>query len=90
MNDIKEFMNQLGIHDKGNYINNTYVIDISDSNTYGKYYSILDRSDIIEEDTESSSINVDNSNIQFINDDYVLTLIADFENSLYKLTVKEN
>ena len=90
MNDIKEFIKQLGINDTGNYINNIYVIDISDANAFGKYYSLLDRSELIDEDTESSSVDEDSSNIQFTNDTYVLTLVADFENSLYKLTIKEN
>ena len=90
MNDIKEFIKQLGINDTGNYINYIYVIDIPDANAFGKYYSLLDRSELIDEDTESSSVDEDSSNIQFTNDTYVLTLVADFENSLYKLTIKEN
>jgi hypothetical protein len=34
--------------------NSSYVLDILDSNEYGKIYSILDKSDEVEEDPESS------------------------------------
>lgn len=68
----------------------TYIIDIRDSNDYGKYYSKLDRSDLLDEDEESSNVTVDGSTIVYISDDYTLTLIADFASDQYKLTIREN
>ena len=69
---------------------NQYIIDISNSNEFGKYYSILNKSDLVNEDIEVSTVNVENSNIRFNSDDFDLTLIADFNNSIYKLIVEEN
>jgi len=68
----------------------TYVIDIRDSNDYGIYYSKLDRSDLLDEDEESSNVTIDGSTIVYISDDYTLTLIADFASDQYKLTIREN
>ena len=68
----------------------TYVIDIEDSNEYGIYYSKLDRSDLVDEDEESSNVTIDGSTIVYISDDYTLTLIADFSSDQYRLTIREN
>lgn len=90
MENIKDFLNSIGIYKEGNFKNNQYIIDILDSNEFGKYYSILSRSDLVNEDTETSTVNVENSNIRFNSDNFDLTLIADFNNSIYKLSVEEN
>ena len=88
---MNEFLKQIGIDaepvkaEDGNY-----NIDIEDSNEYGKYFSKLDKSDLVEEDQDASSVNFENSSIQFVNDEYTLTLIADFENDTYSLSIREN
>ena len=85
-----EFLNSLGIKGQLQRSNSSYVLDILDSNEYGKIYSILDKSDEVEEDPESSQVTLDYSSIQFYNDEYNIQLIADFENDEYRLTIKEN
>ena len=88
---MNELLKQIGIDaepvktEDGNY-----NIDIEDSNEYGKYFSKLDKSDLVEEDQDASSVNFENSSIQFVNDEYTLTLIADFENDTYSLSIREN
>lgn len=88
---MEEFLNELGI-DKEPILstNGDYVIDISDSTEFGKYYSKLDNSDLVEENEESSTVTMDNVNSQFINDDYTITLIADFNEDTYKMVIREN
>ena len=68
----------------------SYNIDIEDSNEYGRYFSKLDKSDIVEEEQDASSVNFENSSIQFTNEQYTLTLLADFENDTYSLNIREN
>ena len=88
---MNELLKQLGIDAepvKGE--NGSYNIDIKDSNEYGRYFSKLDKSDLVEEEQDASSVNFENSSIQFTNDDYTLTLIADFENDTYSLNIREN
>lgn len=70
--------------------NGTYVIDIPNSNEYARYFSKLSKAtDIIEEDTEASQTTIDTVSIQFYNTDYILTLVADMEEDVYKLTIRE-
>ena len=88
---MNELLKQIGIDAepvKGE--NGSYNIDIEDSNEYGKYFSKLDKSDLVEEEQDASSVNFENSSIQFTNDNYTLTLIADFENDTYSLNIREN
>lgn len=88
---MEELLRQLGIDAepvKGE--NGSYNIDIEDSNEYGRYFSKLDKSDIVEEEQDASSVNFENSSIQFTNDQYTLTLLADFENDTYSLNIREN
>lgn len=87
---LEKFLEKLGITQVGHYTKtNTYVIDIDDSDEYGKIYSLLDKSDEIEEDEDSSTITVHTSNIMFESDNYQFTLIADFDQDTYKLVCKE-
>lgn len=88
---MNELLKQIGIDAepvKGE--NGSYNIDIEDSNEYGRYFSKLDKSDLVEEEQDASSVNFENSSIQFTNDNYTLTLIADFENDTYSLNIREN
>lgn len=88
---MNELLKQIGIDAepvKGE--NGSYNIDIKDSNEYGRYFSKLDKSDLVEEEQDASSVNFENSSIQFTNDKYTLTLLADFENDTYSLNIREN
>lgn len=87
---MEEFLNSLGIDGKLRRSSSSYVLDIEDSNTYGRIYSLLDKSSDVDEDEESSQVTEDYSSIQFYSDEYVLQLIADFKNDEYRLTIKEN
>lgn len=88
---MEKFLKQLGI-DLALYKNDDgdYSADIKDSNEYGRIFSKLDKSDLIDEDQECSTVTFENSNIQYVNDDYTITLIADFENDTYSLHIREN
>ena len=88
---MNELLKQIGIDAepvKGE--NGSYNIDIEDSNEYGRYFSKLDKSDLVEEEQDASSVNFENSSIQFTNNKYTLTLLADFENDTYSLNIREN
>ena len=88
---MNELLKQIGIDAepvKGE--NGSYNIDIEDSNEYGRYFSKLDKSDLVDEEQDASSVNFENSSIQFTNDKYTLTLLADFENDTYSLNIREN
>ena len=86
---MEEFIQELGIQGKLNKVNGKGIIDIQDSNEYGRIYSRLDRSELLEEDEDSSQITLDNATIVYEGDDYQLTLLADFNADQYKLVIKE-
>lgn len=87
---LEKFLDKIGIKQVGHYTkSNSYVIDLEDSDEYGKVYSILDKCDEIEEDEDSSTLNIHNSNIIFESDDYQFVLIADLDQDTYKLVCKE-
>ena len=87
---MEEFLRSLGITGDLQKSNASYVMDIENSNEYGRIYSLLDKNEEDEEDRESSQVTMDYSSVQFFNDDITIQLIADFEHDEYRLTIKEN
>ena len=88
---MEEFLKKLGIFEKPvESDDNSLVINIEDSDEYGRYYSKLDRSNLIQEDEDASQVALDSSSIQYLSDDYTLTLLADFEADVYSLVIRPN
>lgn len=86
---MEEFLNELGIQGTPQRTNdNTYVLDIDGSDNYGRIYSRLDRSDLIEEDEDASQLTIDTSSIRYESDEYQLTLLADFNADEYQLVIQ--
>ena len=89
---MEDFLKEIGITKEGKTNENGfYVIDIDDSDEFGRIFSKLDKSDLVDEDEESSSITLDSANITYLCDEYTITLMGDFENDTdYKLVMREN
>lgn len=87
---MEEFLRKLGITGKLNQAKNgVYVLDIMDSDEYGRIYSKLDKSNLLDEVVDNSQITYDAANVQYESDDYLISLLADFKNDNYKMTIKE-
>lgn len=87
---MKELLRKIGITEAGYFsYNNNYVIDFENSDEYNKAFSKLDRTDLVEENDDTSVINMSVSNIMYSNDDFSLNLIADFDNDTYKLVITD-
>lgn len=87
---MKELLRKIGITEAGYFSsNNNYVIDFDNSDEYNRAFSKLDRTDLVEENDDTSVINMSVSNIMYSNDDFSLNLIADFDNDTYKLVVTD-
>ncbi len=87
---MEEFLESIGIYDIGEYDKkNTYVIDIDNSNEYDKMLNKLEKSDKLDVDDESCLMTIHNASTQFTSDDYIVTILANFDDDTYKLTVKE-
>lgn len=88
---MDKLLNELGITEKPEKTDdNSYTINITDSNEYGKYFSKLDNSSLVTEEQDASSVSFENSTIQYTYENYTITLLADFENDIYSLNIREN
>ena len=83
---IRKVLQELGIEERGNYSkDDSYVIDLPDSDTFGKIYSKLDKNDDVEYLEDNSLLTVNNASMYYRYDDVQITLIADFLNDEYKV-----
>ena len=87
---IEEFLKDIGITKTGSIgEDGAYVIDLLDSNEYGRIFSTLEKStdlDILEDNqvvTEQGSSLIYESDTE----PYLLNLIADFDGDVYQLVV---
>lgn len=87
--DIEEMLSSIGITKKGEYSDDdTYTIGLSNSNEFGRISSILDKSDLVEPIEESSYFTDESGSLDYkVGDDYIISLIADFDNDYYTLVV---
>lgn len=87
---MDELLKEIGI--QGTLVdgkNGTKVLEIEGSDNYGRIYSRLDNSDLVDEDEESSQMTSDTASTIYESEDYIITLLADFNADEYKLTIKE-
>lgn len=88
---MKEFLRSLGITQQGNMDDDgNYVIDLESDKEFNKIFSILDKSEELDENDEMSVANIEVSNIMYESDDFTINLIADFAQNIYKLVIQEN
>ena len=86
---MEELLKSIGITAKGEYTKNgSYIVDIKDYDEYGKYYSLLDKSDL-EEVQDTAQITLHTTNLTYANDQYQVVLQADLDEDLYKIVVTE-
>lgn len=86
---MEEFLKELGIQGTPQRTDDgTYILDIEGSDNYGRIYSRLDRSDLVEEDEDASQLTLDTSALRYENDEYQLTLLADFNEDTYQLVIQ--
>lgn len=87
---MEEFLNSIGIHKEGTYSRSgSYIIDLDSDEDFGRIYTILDKSDEIEELSDNQLITVDEASVSYTSDDYLITLTGDFNSGIYRLTCTE-
>lgn len=88
--EIEEYISSIGVKETGFMSEDgSYVIDIIDSNKYGKIFSILDKSDDLDILEDNQVITEQGSSIMYesLSEPYLLNLIADFDGDVYQLIV---
>lgn len=87
---MKDILKKIGITEAGYFSeDDNYIIDFENSNQFNKAFSRLEKSDLVEENEDSSVIDLNVSNVLYVNDDYSFNLIAEFEQDVYRLVVSE-
>lgn len=86
---MEELLKSVGITAKGEYTKDgAYVVDIKDYNEYGKYFSLLEKSNL-EEVQDTCQITVHTTNVTYATEKYQIVLQADLDEDMYKLVVTE-
>lgn len=86
---MEELLKKIGITAKGEYTSDgAYVVDIKDYDEYGKYFNLLEKSEL-DEVQDTCQMTLHTTNLTFASDDYQIVLQADLDADLYKLVVTE-
>lgn len=87
---IKDILKEIGIVREGSLTKNgSYTIDIEDSDDFGRFYSILDKSSKVEEMEDNAINNVHTISLVYLYKDILINLTADFDGDKYTLIAKE-
>lgn len=87
--NLEEILQEIGIKKKAEPMeDDCLVVSLKNSDEYGRVYSILENSDMVEIDDDSSMLTYKSSSIQYNGDGFLVTLISDFDADTYKLTIK--
>ena len=88
---MEEFLKKIGIKYKGNYNNeeDSYVIDLPNSDIYGDIYIILENSKYVELLDENQLITEEGSSLlyQGIDEPYLVNLLADWQADKYQVVI---
>lgn len=86
---IYDVLKKLNIPNQGNLTGKTYVMNLDDSDDYGKYYSLIDKNSAVEYQEENSSLNLMGATLIYTLDNFLITLYADYDEDEYKLVIKD-
>lgn len=92
MTDIVEYLKKLNINLEGTETDNgVYVIDLQDSNEYGRIYSKLENAEDLDLMEENMVITEQGSSLIYESDSepYLLNLIGDFDSDRYQLIINK-
>ena len=84
---MEEFAKKLKLPFPGDLFDDEYIIPLVDSDEYSQAYSILDASDLVELDTDSTLVTDKVSELTYLGDEYTVKLVANFVDDLYKIVI---
>ena len=87
----KEYLKSIGINEEGHESDEAYVIDLANSDAYGKMFSKLERIDDLSLLDDNQVITEQGSSLIYESEseDFVLNLIADFDSDQYQLIINK-
>ena len=85
---MNKLLKELGINYPGEYAaSGSYIVNIPDSNAFGKVYSLLDNSDLVYNLEDNDLIGEESVSVMYTNDEFLLNLIMDMDSEKYQLVV---
>ena len=95
-NNLAKVLSKIGFPKEGSFQNGFYVVELEDSNTYAKAYTLLDER-AVNTEYPNFGTNTNNSTVKVTNyfevDEggitYNIFLIADFKNGRYYVKIGE-
>lgn len=90
MTDVKDYLKKIGLaYQPTKSSNNSYVIDLIDSDDYGKVYSKLENCEDLEplQDNQVLTEKGGSTTYESITEPYIFTLIADWDGDIYQLVI---
>lgn len=88
--EVKELLKKLNIDYEGEYNKDeSYVIDLPDSKTFGNIFTILDNSNLVDILEDNQVITEQGSSLLYevIDEPYILNLLGDWESNQYQLVI---
>ncbi len=86
---MDEFIKSLGIAEPGSFEGDKYVIDLADSNAYAKAFTVLEKSDKVDLDEDSTLVSPKVGELLFLSDDYDIRLVANYKEDIYKIIIEK-
>lgn len=89
--EFEELTDLLGIYKKGNLgqDNESYVIDLNNSDEFGRIYTILENSDVVAQLEDNQVVTEEGSSLmyEFIDEPYIVNLLSDWAANQYQLVI---
>lgn len=85
----QQYLQSIGINKDGEYSEDAYVISLTNSNEYGRMFTILEKSDDLDIMEDNQVITEQGSSLMYESESqpFIINLLADFDQDIYQLVV---
>lgn len=88
---MEDILKEVGINRRGNYSSRgAYIVDLDSFDDIGRYQSILDRNDDVEEMEDNSMLNTHTLSLLYKYGEYTINLKADLDSDKNQIVVTKN
>ena len=86
---MEEIAKKLNIEYPGELVNDKYIIPLMTSDEYSKMYTLLDKSELVELDPDSTLVTDKVSELRYLGDDFEVKLSANFNDDIYRVVISK-
>jgi hypothetical protein len=85
--EMKECASKLGIDVEGTLEGEKYVIELANSNEYSRVYTLLDKSELVNIDEDSTLVTENVGELLFLGDEFDIKLVGNFAQDIYRIVI---